>query len=525
MMEPEDIDELFGKPQPKGIGKARVARTCSTPNTKSHVKRCLGSKEPADITQLPLEKQSRKQRTNTSDLGDTVKITPAYIKTTITLPRLYSPTIRSTSSLRPEEHYNEFKRSVVARHNEAISILECGLVERADWIKSTKQETVTQPVFSVKLSSSRARLLGTIGDCNNVEAKLDTMLEKKSLSDKGKILVREARNKCRVTIEIESNEFLESLQHELDTRFKNASDTTLENIAKDKDRELNTIASRNMRELKTDLKYIYATECSVSTRSEPFILKSDKLKELQDIDRDLYYKLLDTIRVKQDASLLSFEKAMANKSNLDALRKSYIEELDRNKKLQLKKFSFDCARRSRECRASLIENLDENKVAAMVDVYISKSMCCTNNIASVEWNKALADIDMSYESIHADPNHWDIFTTLLADYWSYLGCPLDRQGEYLHIVRMYASLSSLNHINAASIALDAEISRLRDRIEHLLVEVKAIDKEVRRACSLATKKVKKEEYSQALELYNPSISAEVTRPVSTTFGHRSYISR
>jgi hypothetical protein len=442
------------------------------------------------------------------------KIAPEYLKTTIKLPKLVLPTIRSVTLLTKENHYDAFKLSIIERCNETISVLQSAILERSEWIRSNATID-TNPIFTIKFTAvTLSHVRAYPKNIVDMEGKIDELLQKKSLSPKGKFLIIEAKKCCDMKIDEEVAEFLDTLQMDLETRFKDASEQTMENINKDKEREINSITLRNFKDLKLEVKHIYTSECVTTPKPHVKATRtvSDKLRISQNEDRELYYKLLDSIREEHGTSLINFEIDMAHKPNLDDLRKSYITELEMTKQRRIKMFSLECARRSRSYRAEMVNDVDETKVNLMIDVYISKmhstasaeATTCTR--ALLTWDKALSDIDMSYEAILSDDNHWDIFSTLLSDYWYYLGNPTSRHKEYLDIVRMYAILSSSDFRDASSMNMTIEIDNLKDKIHTLLAEVKLLDKEVTIKCKSLNQRYKKHKTTQnRIEAYNKTI--------------------
>lgn len=439
-----------------------------------------------------------------------MSFTPTYLCISIKLPKVVTPTVRAITSMPSNfDHLDACKLSIVRRCEETIDVLEAGICERQEWL-CLADKTLEPPVFIMKFTS---RTLSSLRKNNtsslNIQKKIDTILSKKNITIEGKIMIDNAKKCSDMKTSVEIDEFLATLESDLEVRFKDVTPEFMESIERDKEREISVIRTRNLKELQAHISHIYNTEQCPTT----FILNNKKgdikspidttsrtveralidLKASQAKDRVLYLQLIEDIKERDKKSMIDFEASMSQKHDIEHIRKSYIAELDKHKKRDIKRFGAECTMRSRYFRADMVVNIDENVINDMVNVYsIKVQNCKVLKPSSLLLSTALLHIDMSYSSCticNSEVTDWDTFTNILRDYWCYLGCSPSLQTEYVQMVIMYAKLSANNSLKYKSIARDAEIDQLWKKIDALYEIVEHLDKSILNECKLITKAI------------------------------------
>lgn len=428
---------------------------------------------------------------------------PSYKNPHVELPRLVYPTVKEiSSSAKHDDLYTPFKKSVVARKEEVVNVLKSGILERSEWLQARSQGKTPDAVFTNKLTTTALRITAD----SDVDLRIESVILKKNVTQKGKTMITEARRNCSMAIDSETQEFLDAMQRDIEVRFPNPSEAMLESIEKDKTRELAKIRKRHLRYLSATVANIQRVEqarimrrnpqeCSTNEEDIELISSLQVCRATNKKNREAF--LVD-LEAKMAREMHSFE--LASKSfpcgvDIEKERKAYAADLQKDQTDEIKEFEEECTRLERPFRAALASRINPAAVQAMVDSYKQKAAKHKEvRKVNTDMDAVLRYIDRQYEQVHEGVITWDAFTDVLRDCLYSTSCQPDNRTRFVELAKMYARVYTGTHLPEYTL-LDKSIEDLTKQTEQLIVRARELDRLVAKEC----RAIKRERLSAATE--------------------------
>lgn len=419
---------------------------------------------------------------------------PVYKNIHTELPRLIYPTRNEVlNSDSREDIYIPFKKSVIARKEEVVNVLKSGILERSEWLQSRSRGCTTEPVFTNKLTATSLR----ISSDADVDTRIEIAILKRNVTQEGKTMIAEARKNCSMLIASESQEFLDAMQRDIEARFPNPSQSMIESIEKDREREIKKIRKRHVSDLESTVASIqkrYQHRPSRKQQVKEVGPEDDKiitaLRECKANNRIMRYELVKELDDKHKRDMDTFElaaKDFPSSVNVDTERKSYATELMQTYTEVLKDFDTECDRLERPFKAELASHINPEGVRLMLDAYKDKISGCKETKGSkADIDEVLRYIDKAYTQLHDHDDAWEKFTDVLRDCWRGTGCQHDKL--FLSLATMYARVYTSTHLPKYTL-LDKEIENLNKQTAELVAQARDLDKLVANECRSMKKSV------------------------------------
>jgi predicted kinase len=449
-----------------------------------------------------------------------------------------------TESSKPPDKLYTIRTETITLLKKYIKTIKRNIKERHAWLQANPGGSEVKPKFSNTYTKRSLCSSFTRDDKRDQRlAKIEEIIERRALSPASKATIAALRTQKEERIEEEKQVLTEAFNYDLNNRpmYIGLSPADMKIVHEDFNTQVCKMEARMLRELAREIEVVVANDKTRNTvKNNQKALKDEQLPmspmvvSIKEENARLYREFVDQLQQSQQKYLARFEllvegyiKDGYSSADITHIRQENDKQMKKERDLKTKEFDVEVSRRTRLAQAELRDKeikddpVKSKRIAHLMEIYMLKvQQAKATSIATVTWEKAMKDIDMTFVQAQGD---WNIFAGFLCDCWMALSLP-DRKKEYDRLVRLYAVINKTNLIETCGDDDQmTQIRELRHRRNELLNAVCLLDTriahKIRKAPRVVAVTNSGARNNVAEIRYNAIITA-APRPVITTIPKR-----